>query len=119
MVSSLSSTPTPTATPTISITTFSSPTPIVSPSWPMPPFVLQVRSTSSVSPQPQVLGEQSSKQEKALPSLLFWSGGVFYIAFPVYRLKRQWYNEKTTNKQMINDQCLFQERRKPRVFTRG
>jgi len=104
--------PTPTATPTISIITFSLPTLTVSPSWPAPSFVLRAYSlvkNASPEPQvePQVLGEQSSKQEKALPSLLFWSGGVFYIAFPVYRLKRQWYNEKTTNKQMINDQCLF------------
>jgi len=98
MVSSLSSTPTPTVTPTILITTFSSPTPVASPSWPAPSFVLRAYSLmKNASPEsqvePQVLGEQSSKQEKTLLPLLFWSGGVFYIAFPIYRLRKQWYNE--------------------------
>jgi len=92
MIFSLASTPTPTTTPTASAITFSSPTIAISPSWPIPSFVLQVRSTSSVSPRPEVLGKQSSGQKKTLPPLLFWSGGIFYIAFPIYRLKKQWYN---------------------------
>ena len=95
MIFLLSLTLTPTAIPVISTTTFSSPTLPVSSSWPAPRSVLKVYqdSTPSVSPRPEVLGRQSSGQEKVLPPLLFWSGGIFYIAFPIYRLKKQWYND--------------------------
>jgi len=90
---------TPTSTATLNSLTLS-PTLTAPLILPMPSFFLQVHSLvpknqdsiSSASTQPEVLGEQSERKG-TLPSLLFWSGGIFYIVFPIYWLRRRWYND--------------------------
>ncbi len=68
-------------------------------SGPTPPFILKMYSLipkariSTSSSQARVLGEQWSEKRNIIPSWPFFIGGVAYIAFPVYQLRKRWYNK--------------------------